>query len=176
MISLRKTLNHDFFRISCHCVLLVKTASLVSHRYTLLFILFCKRNLALLIYTALKGKSLSNLVLDFTSGIYYTKLRKQVYRPNIEQLCFVRLFIPGYQYRPPSYPYLYKMAPVYSWYQRDENPAPAVEMEPNSEGNFPAKQMNKSYSFLGSLEIFANEPRTDTEGRRAGEDQGEEED
>ena len=40
------------------------------------------------------------------------------------------------------------MAPVYSWYQRDEKPAPAVEMEPNSEGNRPAKQINKSFSFL----------------------------
>lgn len=58
------------------------------------------------------------------------------------------LFTQGYQYKPPSYPYLYKMAPVYSWYQRDEKAAPAVEMEPNSEGKLLAKQNLKSYSFL----------------------------
>lgn len=51
------------------------------------------------------------------------------------------LFTQGYQYKPPSYPYLYKMAPVYSWYQRDEKAAPAVEMEPNSEGKLLAKQI-----------------------------------
>ncbi|KAJ7374906.1 hypothetical protein OS493_005264 [Desmophyllum pertusum] len=38
----------------------------------------------------------------------------------------------GYQYRPP-YPYVYKMAPVYSWYQRDKKPSPDVQIEPNSE-------------------------------------------
>lgn len=83
-------------------------------------------------------------------------------------------YIPGYQYRPPSYPYLYKMAPVYSWYQRDEKPAPAVEMEPHSEGNLPAKQINESFSFLELLETVANKTSTETEGGRMREGKREE--
>ena len=42
-------------------------------------------------------------------------------------------FSPGYQYTP-QYPPYYKMTPVYSWYQRDSKPTPAVEMEPKSQG------------------------------------------
>lgn len=38
----------------------------------------------------------------------------------------------GYQYQP--YPPYYKMAPVYSWYQRDQEPAAEVKMEPDSKG------------------------------------------
>lgn len=48
------------------------------------------------------------------------------------------------------------MAPVYSWYQQDEKPSPAVEMEPNSEGKFPAEQVNRNYTFLALFEIVAN--------------------
>lgn len=44
------------------------------------------------------------------------------------------VFYPGFQYSPPQYPPYYKMAPVYSWYQRDENPAPEVVMEPSNQG------------------------------------------
>lgn len=48
------------------------------------------------------------------------------------------------------------MAPVYSWYQQDEKPSPAVEMEPNSEGKFPTEQVNRNYTFLALFEIVAN--------------------
>ena len=83
------------------------------------------------------------------------------------------LFTPGYQYKSPSYPYLYKMAPVYSWYQRDEKPPPAVEMEPSCEGNSLAKQILKSYSFLGYKKyLLTPERKTNTEGRTMGEGKG----
>lgn len=53
----------------------------------------------------------------------------------------------GYQYTP-QYPPYYKMAPVYSWYQRDSKPTPAVEMEPKSQDITPFEVQGLLYHNL----------------------------
>ncbi|XP_015766986.1 PREDICTED: uncharacterized protein LOC107345759 [Acropora digitifera] len=50
-------------------------------------------------------------------------------------LSFTKGQYTGYQYQP--YPPYYKMAPVYSWYQRDQEPAAEVKMEPDSKDIVP---------------------------------------